>query len=225
MFKKLRKVYDVCPICEEKRDLIYGKQRESLKVSDEEIEVESKVYYCTTGDHYFHGLEDEEEKFRYAYREYRKRKGLLQPEKIKQIRRKYGLSQREFAQFLGFGEITIHRYETGAIQDDAHNNTLFLMQDTETFKRLFKQKRNSLSEKIINKIELKLKGIEDEERQLALNFYQPDLRIVFKDIRRKSDKLSSEAFPLRQWLIDKYMEGEATEYIIQEKKEELALAA
>ena len=46
-------------------------------------------------------------------------KGFLQPEEIEKIRKQYGLSQKNFARLLGWGDITIHRYESGAIQDDA----------------------------------------------------------------------------------------------------------
>jgi len=86
MIKEISKIKKECPVCEIERDLIYGEMNEVLKVRGEDIEVTSRVHYCTEGKHYFYDVEDEEEKFQIAYREYRKHKGFLQPEEIKKIR-------------------------------------------------------------------------------------------------------------------------------------------
>lgn len=170
MFRPMRSIKKKCPICEAERDLQYGRKREILKVRDEEIPVESKVYYCPEGDHYFYDIEDEEQKFQSAYREYKKRKSLLQQEEIKQIREKYGFSQRGFARFLGWGEITIQRYESGALQDNAHNSLLFVIKDFENFKKLFEIRKKDLMEKDIKRIERRLKDLENEANQLTLDF-------------------------------------------------------
>jgi putative zinc finger/helix-turn-helix YgiT family protein len=222
MLKHIKKVHDVCPICEDEKDLILGSQLEQINIRKEKIDVEAKVLYCPEGEHYFHDPDDEEEKYQYAYREYRKRKGLLQPEEISQIRIKYGLSQKEFSKFLGFGQITIHRYETGAIQDDAHNNSMFLMQNTETFKRLFKQKKNNLPDRICKKIEKRLREIEDKEQQLSLYFPQPDLKPLFEGSIQITSAPPIEVVPFNKFE-DKYIKGKPCEYISQEG--ELALAA
>jgi putative zinc finger/helix-turn-helix YgiT family protein len=159
-----------CPICETERDLQYGRKSEIFKVRGEEITVESKVYYCPEGDHYFSDIEDEEQKFQNAYREYRNRKNLLQPEEIKQIREKYGLSQRGFARFLGWGEITIQRYEAGALQDNAHNNLLYIIKDFDNFKKIFELRKKDLTDNDIKRIKKRLKDLENEANQLTLDF-------------------------------------------------------
>lgn len=133
MFTKIREVKDECPICEGVRNLIYGSQKEKVMVRGEEINVPVKLFYCPTGDHYFQSFDDDEERIQLAYREYRDRKGFLQPEEIQKIREQYGLSQRTFARFLKWGDITVHRYESGAIQDDAHNDVLLLIKAFEDF--------------------------------------------------------------------------------------------
>jgi putative zinc finger/helix-turn-helix YgiT family protein len=135
MFKEISKIKKGCPVCEVEKDLIYGTMDEVLKVRGEDIEITSRVHYFPEGNHYFYDVEDEEEKFQIAYREYRKRKGLLQPEKIRQIREQYGLSQKNFARLLDWGDITIHRYESGAIQDTVHNDFLSLIKDFDNFKK------------------------------------------------------------------------------------------
>jgi len=77
MFKVLKTVKKTCPICGTERELQFGNRNETLKIRDEVITVKTKVYFCPIGKHYFHDIDDEEEKFQKAYREYRKRKSLL----------------------------------------------------------------------------------------------------------------------------------------------------
>lgn len=62
-----------------------------------------------------------------AFAIYRQRHGLLQPEEIRRIREKYGLSQVAFAKVLGLGNKTVARYENGSIADMAQNNLIELM--------------------------------------------------------------------------------------------------
>jgi putative zinc finger/helix-turn-helix YgiT family protein len=165
MFKPLDELTDVCPICEDEKKLSYGMKKETLIINKQRINITSKIYHCQEGDHYFYAPEDEEKKFQDAYRKYREQNGLLQPEEIKEIREKYGLSQRAFARFLGWGEITIQRYETGALQDNAHNNLLLLIQETSNFERLFEVRKLQLNTKDVVKINKKL----DEMKQSILS--------------------------------------------------------
>jgi len=161
-FKEISKIRAECPVCEADKDLVYGTIKEVLNVRGEDIDVESMIHYCPEGDHYFYTVEDEESKFQTAYYEYRKRRGLLQPYEIKQIREKYGLSQKNFARLLGWGEVTIHRYESGAIQDSVHNDLLLLIRGLEDFKKYFIIKRNSIEPEIAKKVENKIIEIERE---------------------------------------------------------------
>jgi putative zinc finger/helix-turn-helix YgiT family protein len=176
MFKKKKVLKDECPICERRRNLEYGERSEIVKIRGEEIPVKVNAYYCTEGDHYFYDLQDEEDKYQTAYREFRQRKGMLQPDDIRHLREKYGLSQRAFAKLLGCSPITIQRYETGALQDDVHNNLLLILKDYHSFKHFFESKKSSLSEKISGTVEKKLREIDEKESQLEIDF-------VFKQAR------------------------------------------
>ena len=51
MFKVLKTVKKVCPICGTERELHFGNRNETLKIRDEDIVVESKVYFCPIGKH------------------------------------------------------------------------------------------------------------------------------------------------------------------------------
>jgi putative zinc finger/helix-turn-helix YgiT family protein len=171
MFTKIREVKDECPLCEGMRNLIYGRQQEKIRVRGEEIDVFVNLFYCPTGDHYFQSFDDDEKRIQSAYREYRKRKGFLQPEEIKQIREQYKLSQRNFSRLLGWGDITIHRYESGAIQDDAHNDILLLIKSFEDFKKYFEKKKNSIDSEIVQKVEEKITEIERKKNIQTFNLW------------------------------------------------------
>src|SRR4051794_38976260 len=55
-----------------------------------------------------------------AYGLYRRNHHIITPDEIRSMRESYGLSQRSLGALLGWGEITIHRYENGNLPDDAH---------------------------------------------------------------------------------------------------------
>lgn len=64
-----------------------------------------------------------------AFREYRKRKGYLQPEEIKAFRKHLKLSQNEFGNLVGIGLASVNRYENGGLQSEAAEKALrFVMQ-------------------------------------------------------------------------------------------------
>ncbi len=164
-FKEISRIHKECPVCDNEKDLAYGETTEILKVRGEGIEVTSKIYFCLDGGHYFYDIEDEEDKFQSAYRQYKRRKGLLQSEEIKAIRNQYGLSQKNFARLLNWGDITIHRYETGAIQDDVHNDVLTMLRDFDYFKKYFETKRNILEPDLVRLVQQNIDSIEQGLRR------------------------------------------------------------
>ncbi len=164
MFKVIKTITGECPVCEDIKKLSYGTRVETLKINNQNIHVKTKAYRCEDGQHYFYNPADEENKFQEAYRKYRELNGLLQPEEIKDIRGKYGLSQRALARLLGWGEITIQRYETGALQDNAHNIPLLFINDTNNFEKLYEARKPFLGKKDILTINKHL----DKIKQLTL---------------------------------------------------------
>ena len=211
--KEIRKIRKECPDCEIERDLIYGEVSEVLKVRGENIEVTSKIYYCPEGEHYFYDVEDEEDKFEFAYREYRKRKGLLQPEEIRQIREQYGLSQKNFARLLGWGDITIHRYESGAIQDTVHNGFLSLIKDFDNFKKFFLENKNFMESEIVRKVEEKIVEIEKARNSQTFDML----------VRLSSTEKKESILPITDSITKEY--SAHNEYSQYSSNQELALAA
>jgi len=171
MFTKIREIKDECPLCEGVRNLIYGKQQEKIRVRGEEIDVLVNLFYCPDGDHYFQSFNDDEERIQSAYREYRKRKGFLQPEEIRQIRKQYQLSQRDFSRLLGWGDITIHRYESGALQDDSHNEVLLSIKSLENFEEYIERKKYYIDHNIFSRMKSKILELEKEKSIKEFNLW------------------------------------------------------
>lgn len=76
-----------------------------------------------------------------AFREYRSRHGMLQPEQIQEWRKRHGLSQKEVSQLIGWGGATLSRYENGALQTDAHDQMLRLVMESRNLLRLIETSR------------------------------------------------------------------------------------
>lgn len=123
-----------CEKCGSDESVVVVK-KETIPVRGEDIVIESNVRICECGNELFDEAL-EEENLTLAYNEYRKQHNLLGPQEIREIREKYGLSQRTLGKILGWGEITIHRYETGAIPDTSHHKMLKLLKDPEVMKTL-----------------------------------------------------------------------------------------
>jgi putative zinc finger/helix-turn-helix YgiT family protein len=151
---------EFCPRCERLTEAALVSTKENLTVLGELVEYTARVYKCGTCGEEFAPPDLEEQNFKRAYDLYRKRHNLVTSRQIKAIRETYGLSQRSFARFLGWGQITIHRYEAGAIQDIAHNQTLVLIKDNaENVRKIFELNRNNLSESLRQKVEERIKAL------------------------------------------------------------------
>lgn len=71
---------------------------------------------------------------------------------IKEIRDSFGLSQKDFAILLGFGEKTITRYENGSIQDESHDIAIRLAGSNRSALLLIAKEKNIFTDKKMKKI-------------------------------------------------------------------------
>jgi len=82
---------------------------------------------------------------------YRAAKGLLTSSEISKIRFYYGLTQSEFAAMLGWGEVTVTRYESKTVQDETYDsmmrmvykNSMLALEYLDKHKERFTDKRYS----------------------------------------------------------------------------------
>ncbi|HQB32418.1 MAG TPA: hypothetical protein PLI19_03700 [Erysipelotrichaceae bacterium] len=115
-------------------------------------------------NYYINPNTNEEVYFRSAEKEnakelveaYKKQVGLLTSKEIKEIRKKYRLTQREYSFALGLGEITVHRFEKGSIQSDADNQLMILSTNPKHFINMLDDNRERFNKERYNKIRREL---------------------------------------------------------------------
>ena len=128
----IRKCHMNCPICDKTHDVEERERLTAVKIKGEEVAYKERFFYCANA-------EDDENEFETgemlngnllsARNAYRIKKGLLTSEEIVALRENYGLSQVDLSKLLGWGEATISRYESKAIQDEAYDIMLRLIKD------------------------------------------------------------------------------------------------
>ncbi|SCZ79815.1 type II TA system antitoxin MqsA family protein [Pseudobutyrivibrio xylanivorans] len=118
-----------CPICGKKHDVKLKRRKASSTIKGEKVQYDEEYFACeeVKGDNEFATAAIENANLLRARNAYREKMGLLTSDEIVKIREKYGLSQVDLSQALGWGEATISRYESKAIQDSAYDNVLQLI--------------------------------------------------------------------------------------------------
>lgn len=176
-----------CNCCDDFVSFKVIKKEEVYKVKDKEITITSNIPFCNICGEELYCEELEEENLERAYRIYREEEGILSSEEIKAIREMYGLSQRSFSKILKWGEITINRYEMGAIPDKAHNNTLILLKDYRNMETILNNNIGLLPKSKEQKLRERIKSIKSENEfnilkndVLGLLYDKDDITTGFK---------------------------------------------
>lgn len=157
-----------CTTCMKTIEAYGEERREVLPVRGEEIEVTARVAVCPDCHADIWHDEYEDETLARAFAEYRRRHGLLQPDEMVHIRKKWGLGQRAFSLLLGWGEITLHRYESGSLQDAAHDAQLRMAERPENIRILLHSNGDRLTRLQRETVERRLGEVEGEESEATL---------------------------------------------------------
>lgn len=136
-----------CPVCGIATKWEKIKSQEDFEIRGEIIPVNIEISRCTECNTELENLHSEKDPYILAYEEYRRRKGLVQPEQIKKFREKYDITQKEVSNLLGMGAITLSRYENGALQDEAHDRLLKLVFEPSNLFELIQEKPLVFNEK------------------------------------------------------------------------------
>ena len=136
----------ICPSCEKETAVKMESEKEVFTVRGERIEVEVHYFKCVHCGEEFDDPKSDEDPLEKAYRIYRQRHGMMQPEETRSFRKRYGLTQGELGKLLGWGAVTISRYENGALQDEAHDTTLRLIVEPRNLLTLIEENPEALSE-------------------------------------------------------------------------------
>lgn len=158
----IKKIHMNCPLCDETHEVEERKRRTQVEIKGEPVLYEEHFYYCINADEEENEFETAamtNENLLNARNAYRAAHGLLTSDEIVAIRESYGLSQVDLARLLGWGEATISRYESKAIQDEAYDVMLRLIKDN-PLKALEFLKRNAGKFSNSKRLEIKARIVE-----------------------------------------------------------------
>ena len=135
---------ELCFNCDYEEELPPIREPVTITVRGELISATKEFYQCPNCGHAFtsslgHDALDE------AYREYRRRHNLLQPEDIRHWREQYGLTQQELSALLGWKEITLSKYENGALQEESQDTLLKFALEPINLLQLIKRKPEAVN--------------------------------------------------------------------------------
>jgi putative zinc finger/helix-turn-helix YgiT family protein len=125
-----------CDRCNKRVPAHVEEREEEFPVKGEPTKVLSRVRICSVCGNDIFDEELDSATLCMAFDLYRSRHNLMFPSELKAMREHYGLSQRSLAALLGWGEVTVHRYENGSLPDEAHNQLLHLLKYPENMLRI-----------------------------------------------------------------------------------------
>lgn len=137
----------VCPSCEAEREFRRERRTEEYLIRGNRIRVPVSVEVCSICNESFYDEARDEKVIEQAYAKYREQKGLLSPQEIREIRKRYALSQKSFARLLGMSEATVNRYEGGGLQDEAHDTAIRAQSKPENMEDLLARRGHLLTKR------------------------------------------------------------------------------
>lgn len=140
----------ICPNCDKNIEPISHAETRDFTVRGENVEVGDRFLSCPECHEEWsvEGFDFAAE----AYRFYRARHHLLQPEEVKAFRKSLHLTQEELARLLGWSEATINRYEKGALQEKSHDNAFRMLMTREGLLSLLDGRNDILPEQKMKRI-------------------------------------------------------------------------
>ena len=151
-----------CPYC--KKEVEYKVEKRDLKeFRGIEINTYENVAVCKECHQDLYVNEIEEKNNERIYELYREKANIIKPQDIIDLREKYDISQRELTAILGFGKMTINRYERGGVPTKSQSDYIKLLIDNgDKFIEKVKEalKKGNINEKtyektVSQKIEIK----------------------------------------------------------------------
>ena len=182
-----------CPYC--KKEVDYKIEKRDVKeFRGIEIDTYENVAVCKECHQDLYVNEIEEKNNERIYELYREKANIIKPQDIVQLREKYDISQRELTAILGFGKMTINRYERGGVPTKSQSDYIkLLIENDNKFVEKVKEayKNGNINEKTYGKIvseELNI-NISKEEVQDNIRKYlkfvlsrKPDIYNGYKDL-------------------------------------------
>ncbi len=146
------KVY--CPYC--KKEVEYKIEKRDVKeFRGIEVNTYENVAVCEKCNNDLYVNEIENENNERIYEAYREKTNIIKPQDIINLREKYDISQRELTAILGFGKMTINRYERGGVPTKSQSDYIKLLIENENgFLKKAKEayEKNNITQKTYEKI-------------------------------------------------------------------------
>lgn len=145
---------EYCPYCRKEVDYKIEK-RDIKEFRGIEINTYENVAVCKECHQDLYVNEIEEKNNERIYELYREKANIIKPEDIVNLREKYDISQRELTAILGFGKMTINRYERGGVPTKSQSDYIKLLIDNDSkFIEKVKEayKNGSINDKTYEKI-------------------------------------------------------------------------
>ena len=141
-----------CHLCDEAIEFYITDETFDYPVKNERFNIKGKRAFCKIhAEELFHQEFDRENQQK-AFDMYREANGLVMVDEIKETREKYNLTQREYSYLLGFGEITISRYERGSLPTKAQSQLIEESKRPEQMQRLLKENSDKISQEKAEKL-------------------------------------------------------------------------
>lgn len=136
-----------CPRCGRTVAYEVESRTETHAIRDEDVSVQVQVAICTMCGADLSVDELDDAALDASLRQYRARHGMMQPEQIRELRSRYGVGQKAFARLLGWGDVTLARYEAGSLQSASHDTALRLADDPDNARVLLRRNGDRLTPK------------------------------------------------------------------------------
>lgn len=182
-----------CPYC--KKEVEYKVEKRDLKeFRGIEINTYENVAVCKECHQDLYVNEIEEKNNERIYELYREKANIIKPQDIIDLRKKYDISQRELTAILGFGKMTINRYERGGVPTKSQSDYIKLLIDNddkfiEKVKEAYKNGNinDKTYEKIVSEelnISISKEEIQDNIRRYLLHALnrKPDIYNGYKSL-------------------------------------------
>ena len=188
------KVY--CPYC--KKEVEYKVEKRELKeFRGIEINTYENVAVCKECHQDLYVNEIEEKNNERIYELYREKANIIKPQDIIDLREKYDISQRELTAILGFGKMTINRYERGGVPTKSQSDYIKLLIDNgDKFIEKVKEayKNGSINDKTYEKIVSADLNINISEEEVQNNIRKPSeiyrkINFLYSEIKKRNSNL------------------------------------
>lgn len=166
-------IFTTCPECGEHVEANIIQRPESLEVRGERVDFIANVAVCSFCNSAIGDLRVDGDNLKKAYDIYREQHSFLSPDEITALRKRYDLSLREFARFLGFGEQTITRYENGALPDRIHMDILHSASTAKGARELLEKNSSRISDRSRQKVVDFIENSGNSDTPYSLMYFVP----------------------------------------------------